>query len=111
MLLTHLHVFSTNIQLPLMKYSPFLLCTIWTLSVTMDEGTCQFIKLYVKPGKVLNNLGCLHIVMRKFEPGGKHLMMFGAATAGTPVTLEIRDNTNGLITVTSVVKSRTDLQE
>ena len=49
-----------------------------------------------------------------FEPGAKHLMMFGAAkeiVAGAPITIEFHDNANGLVAVATTVRSREDFQE
>ena len=49
-----------------------------------------------------------------FEPGGKHLMMSGAAreiAPGAPVTIEFHDNTSGLVAVATTVRSRSDFQE
>jgi copper(I)-binding protein len=49
-----------------------------------------------------------------FEPGGKHLMMFGAAAnivAGSSVELQFHDATNGLVTFTTTVQSRRDFQD
>lgn len=49
-----------------------------------------------------------------FEPGGKHLMMSGAAremAPGEAVTIEFHDNASGLVAVATTVRSRQGFQE
>jgi len=49
-----------------------------------------------------------------FEPGGKHLMMWGVANdiaPGVAVTIEFHDDASGLVTVATTVRSRNDFQE
>jgi len=49
-----------------------------------------------------------------FEPGGKHLMMWGAAkdlASGVAITIEFHDDASGLVTVATTVRSRNDIQE
>ena len=46
--------------------------------------------------------------------GGKHLMLFGprtGAAAGTPVTLEFRDDAGGLISISATIRSRSAYPE
>lgn len=50
----------------------------------------------------------------QFAPGGKHLMLFDprvSVAAGTPVTIDFYDDGNGLISVATTIRSRTNFKE
>lgn len=49
-----------------------------------------------------------------FEPGGKHLMMSGAVRQllpGAPITIDFHASDNGLVSVSTTVRSRREVQE
>jgi len=48
----------------------------------------------------------------RFEVGGMHLMLFGAKSAmnaGTPLTLEFHDDANGMVSVATTVRPRSEI--
>ena len=61
---------SVSFQVDLVNYSPFLLRTIWPLSLTMDGGRWFLIMLYVRPGNTINYW--FAIVVKSVEFGDKH---------------------------------------